>query len=629
MSIESSRRTGRSSSRQAGGEEIVGAVRTAGDGKRLVPYDSRRDELPLSGADRVADGSYVVAEVLERGGDGGRAGRRDRGERGRRGGGGAESVARWVETLGPPETPGVDTEVVLRHYRVPRHFPQPALSEAAELPADPSPGSFGRRRDLRSATLVTIDGEDAQDFDDALSAERTEDGWRLGVHIADVSHWVASESALDLEAERRGTSVYFPGRVVPMLPPELSDGLCSLRPGVPRLTLSAVLDVDRRGKVVRRRFAETLIESRRRLTYEEVRRVLEEPRAGDAEEYGEVLPLLEALYELMQVLHARRVARGSLDFDLPEGDVELDTDGTTVGVLPQRRTIAHRIVEEAMIAANEAVAATLVEADMPALYRVHAAPAEDDVEALREGLALLDIELPEGPLRPAGLARILAASEGRPDAPFISSLIMRSMKAAFYSPQCRGHFALASSRYTHFTSPIRRYPDLIVHRRLKRMMARARGKPARPLEALSGVADAASEAERRATRAERDVLQWKKVRFLADRVGEVFPGRITGVQSFGLFVQLDDYWVDGLVPIRTLGDEYFRFDEEAHRLVGEDSGRTLRLADPVEVELVGIATAHRGLDLVLTADSAGTDRRRSRSKRGAGRRGRRRSDRRR
>ena len=442
-------------------------------------------------------------------------------------------------------------------------------------------------------------------FDDAVSIERLPDGvFRLGVHIADVSHYVKDGDALDLEGYRRGTSVYYPERAIPMLPEGLSNGLCSLRPEVPRLTVSAFLDVDRDGVIRARRFAATVIRSTRRMTYTEVRRILEEPRPEDAAEYGPVLPALREMHHLMQILNHARTLRGSIDFDLPEGDVVLSSDGVMVGVFPEERNVAHRIVEEFMIAANEAVAWELVSRSVPALYRVHTQPTPERLEELSELLATFGLKL-RGDLEnlpPVALQEVLREVKGKPEEHFVSSVVLRTLQRAVYDPQCLGHYALASEHYTHFTSPIRRYPDLVVHRQLKALLAgRAERESERTRlpERLPAMAEHTSQTERRAEQSERDLLQWKKVRFLAGHAGETFKGRITGVQPFGLFVQLDGYYVDGLVPIRTMGDDFYRYEPEAHRLVGERNRRVFRLADPVEVVLVGASQKARGLDFTL------------------------------
>jgi ribonuclease R len=595
-------------------ETLVGTLAAGPAGTRarsrrrwLVPFDPRLAvELPVepaAAAASIPEGQYVQVEVVRPGG--------------------AEPRGRLLEVLGDPEDPGVDVEVVLRHHLIPEHFPREVLAAAAALPADPPAGPDGRwpgREDLRGQVVVTIDGESARDFDDAVSIERRPEGtYRLGVHIADVANYVAEGSVLDREARLRGTSVYYPERVVPMLPEELSNGLCSLRPEVPRLTLSAFLDIDRDGAVVGRRFAETVIRSARRLTYGEVRRLLEEPRAEDAAAYGAVLPALRDLGELAAVLHEARDRRGSLDFDLPEGNVELDTDGVVVGILPAERNVAHRLIEELMIAANEAVAYELVRRGVPALFRVHEAPGRERLEELAELLRPLGIPL-GGPgadldnLPPAALQQVLRQVAGRPDGPFLTALVLRTLQRAVYSPECRGHYALASGYYTHFTSPIRRYPDLIVHRQLKALLHGApTAVPA--AEDLEDLAEHTSFTERRAEQSERDLLQWKKVRFLAGRAGERFAGHVTGVQPFGLFVLLDGLYVDGLVPVRTMADDFYLFEPEAHRLVGERGGRIFQLAAAVEVELLGVDLRHRSLDLRIAGmpqpPTAGRPRRRS------------------
>jgi ribonuclease R len=568
-------------------ETLVGTLETVDHTRWLVPFDPKVSiELPVDGGKGVPEGHFVSVAVERPA-----PGRAPRG--------------RVVEVLGDPEEPGVDVLVVLRHHGIPEDFPGAMLEAAARFPADPRPEDWRGREDLRQRTVVTIDGESARDFDDAVSIERLPDGvFRLGVHIADVSHYVKEGDPLDLEAYRRGTSVYYPERAVPMLPEGLSNGLCSLRPEVPRLTVSAFMEISRDGEVLGRRFAETVIRSSRRLTYAEVRRILDEPRPEDASEYGPVLPALREMHHLMQILNHARTVRGSIDFDLPEGDVILNTDGVMVGVFPEERNVAHRLVEEFMIAANEAVALELVTRQVPALFRVHAAPAPARVAELRELLATFGLTLRGDAenLPPGALQEILKAVRGRPEEHFVSSVVLRSLQRALYDPQCLGHYALASPFYCHFTSPIRRYPDLVVHRRLKALLrgrAEQEAERSRLVERLPVMAEHASQTERRAEQSERDLLQWKKVRFLAGRAGETFRGRITGVQPFGLFVQLDGYYVDGLVPVRSMADDYYRYEPEAHRLVGENHGRVFRLADPVEVVLVGASRRHRGLDFTL------------------------------
>ena len=562
---------------------LVGTLETQGGRRWLVPYDPKLAlELEVADAAAVPESHYVVVSI----------------ERGR------AAVGRVIEDLGDPVEPGVDVQVVLRHYGIPEDFPAPALDALRAYPADPGPADWAGREDLRDRVIITIDGESARDFDDAVSVEKLPSGlFRLGVHIADVAHYVREGTPLDSEAYRRGTSVYYPDRAIPMLPEALSNGLCSLRPQVPRLTMSAFLDVGRDGKVTARRFAETVIRSTRRMTYNEVRRLLEEPRAGDAAEFGPVLPLLREMRVLMTALHQARLVRGSIDFDLPEGNVELGTDGTVVGVIAAQRNVAHRIIEEFMIAANEAVAYELETRGVPALYRVHDAPSPDRLAELRDLLAPLGIELRGNydALHPTFLQEVLKLAQGTPAEPFVSSIVLRTMQRAVYSPECRGHYALASRYYTHFTSPIRRYPDLVVHRSLRALLqgGEALVERMQAADRLVAVGEHTSFTERRAEQSERDLLQWKKVRFLADRVGDTFPGRITGVQPFGLFVQLDDLFVDGLVPIRTMADDYYVYDADSHRLIGEHQRRVFRLADPVEVELTGVNLRRRGLEFKI------------------------------
>ncbi len=595
-----------------GFSRVVGTLEISEERRWLIPFDPKLSlDLEVEGGDELLEDQYVVVEA-------------DKGDRPR----GGPLRGRVLEVLGTAESPGVDVLVILRHLDIPDRFPERVLAEASAFPADPRPEDWRGREDLRSRVTVTIDGESARDFDDAISVERRSGGgFLLGVHIADVSHYVREGTALDLEAYRRGTSVYFPDRAVPMLPEAISNGLCSLRPDVARLTMSGFLEIDAGGRVTSRRFAETVIRSHRRLTYDEVRRLLEEPAPGDPAEYGEVLTLLESARELMQIFHRMRVERGSIDFDLPQGDVVLDTDGVTVGVKPGERSVAHRIIEECMIAANEAVALELDGREADALYRVHEAPDPGDLEELKEILRSLGIALKGDltDLHPSALQRVLARVEGKPEEPFVSTLVLRAMRRAAYEPLCGGHYALAARHYTHFTSPIRRYPDLLVHRQLKdEVLGRDPGAATRTLlgERLGAIAEQTSATERRAERAERLILQWKLVRLLADRVGEEFSGRITGVQPFGLFVQLVEFYVDGLVPIRSLADDFYVFDQEKHRLAGRDRGHVFRLADEVRVVLTGVDARRRGLELAIAGMPEPPPRPERRGRPGRGRGGR-------
>jgi len=497
------------------------------------------------------------------------------------------------EVLGLLGEPGVEDRVVLRFHDIPGEFPGAALEEAAALPGGVEGRDLAGRWDLRDRPAITIDGITARDFDDAVSARPGRDGAILvEVHIADVSHYVNPGGALDAAARERGTSVYLPGRCVPMLPERLSNDLCSLREDVDRLTLTVVFDVDPQGKVARWKARPSVIHSRRRCTYAEVASWLELPRSRWPRETAGFSDSLQLLAEAAERLGARRRERGSIDFDLEEPEVILDPEGRVVSIEPGSRNRAHRLIEELMVTANECVARILMEADQPAIYRVHDVPTPERLADLRTVVTELGFEFPEieHPFRPSVLQDLLEQAAGTEHQRLVSFLVLRTLARAVYTPEPRGHFALATDTYLHFTSPIRRYPDLVVHRSLRALVASG-GGPLEPGDRaqvdaeLERVAQWCSQTERRAEAAERMALHWKKVLYLQDRVGEVFRGHVVGVTEFGLFVQLDELYVDGLIHITELVDDFYVHDLGRHTLTGEKTGRTWRLGDAVEVRL--------------------------------------------
>jgi len=501
---------------------------------------------------------------------------------------------RVVETLGFIGEPGVDIEVVIRKHHIPHLFPDDVLHAADAIPVEVAEEEIAKRVDVRDHTIVTIDGETAKDFDDAVEVRKLPNGnYLLGVHIADVAHYVTEGSLLDEEAFERGTSVYFPGRAVPMLPERLSNGICSLNPKVNRLTFSVDIEIDKRGRFVDHKIYKSVIRTKERMTYADVNAILT-ARTPELEAcYRTLIPEFERMHALFEILRGRREARGSIDFDLPEADVTLGESGNIEAITATERNVAHRIIEEFMLAANEVIATHLVMANQPGLYRVHQQPDAQKLEDLREILKEFKLTLRGDveQIRPGELQRILKSVTGLPEERFLTNIILRSMKRAFYSEEPLGHFALAIDNYCHFTSPIRRYPDLVVHRFLAELLDRGamHGERLERVERWLPVAAAQSSArERRAEDAEREVLEWKKVIFMRDKVGQPFTGIITGVAPFGVFVELDEIFVQGLVPVATIGGDFWQFREREHRLRGEGSSRELRLGDHVRIEVKSI-----------------------------------------
>ena len=514
------------------------------------------------------------------------------------------ALGRIVEVLGALDAPGVDTNVIIQKYNLPDEHGADAVAEASRLGTAISERDRAGRTDFRDWAIVTIDGETARDFDDAISLERLPNGnfW-LGVHIADVSHYVEEGSALDRDAYERGTSVYFPERAVHMFPSELATGLCSLNPHVDRLVQSCLMEVDRRtGSVVRHEMHDGIIHSHARMTYTEVNAILTDRDVAMMDRYRPIVPLFERMHELFDILHARRRRRGSIDFDLKESQIVLDDAGMVEAIVASQRNVAHRLIEEFMLLANETVAAHLERVGMPALYRIHEAPDSLKVEVFQEFIKTLGYTLPgvAGQLEPKNFQQLVERIQGKPEEKPIAFLMLRTMQKARYEASNLGHFGLAAEAYTHFTSPIRRYPDLVVHRALRESRKRVDAdRRAELSEDLPEIGRHTSERERRAADAERELVQWKKVRFMADKVGEEFEGYITGVSAFGLYLELVEHFVEGMVHISTMADDYYRFVERAHILRGEATGRIYRLGDRVKVQVIRVDLERRQIDLGL------------------------------
>jgi ribonuclease R len=510
---------------------------------------------------------------------------------------------RITRVIGEPGQPGIDSDLIIEQYELPVQFSPPALREADAIPQHVSPAMRRGRRDLRDLSTVTIDGEKARDFDDAVSIQKIKSGFRLWVHIADVAQYVKENTFLDEEAYQRGTSVYLPDRVIPMLPVPLSNGICSLNPNVDRLTLTCEMDISASGEIGRYEIYESVINSNERMTYTAVREILVDRSPTQRKRYSSLLNEFELMAELMEILRAKRAKRGSIDFDLPEPEIVLDLQGRLTEIIRAERNMAHQIIEEFMLAANETVAGHIEKKEAPFIYRIHEEPDEEKVADLVEFLATLGISLPAGKkVRPIHLQKALARAKGSPEETLINTVLLRTMKQARYAHENVGHFGLAADTYTHFTSPIRRYPDLIVHRVLK---ADTKGLLKDPVtldrlaQTLPETATHCSQRERKAMEAERDVITMLKLRFMEDKVGDVYEGIITGVVQFGFFVQLRDLFVEGLVHVSSLADDYYHYIEKMHCLRGERKKCAYRIGDAVRVRVDRVDTIRKRIDLSL------------------------------
>ncbi|MFA6164522.1 MAG: ribonuclease R [Methylobacter sp.] len=517
-----------------------------------------------------------------------------------------QPIGRIIEVMGEHLAPGMEIEMAIRSYDLPNQWPDELLEEIKPLQKDVPESAKQDRVDLREIPLVTIDGEDARDFDDAVYCQKTPKGWKLLVAIADVSHYVQINSALDKEAQKRSTSVYFPEQVIPMLPEILSNGLCSLNPNVDRLCMVCELYINEQGQVTRSRFFDAVMSSHARLTYNEVAKMLVDGDQALAEKYKALMPHLQELYALYKVMRVSREQRGAMDFDTQETRIIFGAERKIEKIVPVVRNEAHKLIEEFMITANMAAARFLNSKKMPKLLRIHDGPSADKLLNLKTFLGELGLSLGGGAKpTPLDYMHLVESIKDRPDAHLIQTVLLRSMSQAIYSPELKGHFGLALEAYAHFTSPIRRYPDLLVHRAIRHCLQ------SKPVESFFyGIPDMVvlgeqcSANERRADDATRDVVSWLKCEYMMDKVGEEFPGIISAVTSFGFFVELAEVYVEGLVHISNLAQDYFHFDATSHQLKGERTGINYRLGDSVNVRVVRVDLDEKKIDFELAQKQA-------------------------
>lgn len=569
--------------------KIVGRFERGRGINFVVPSDRRIFHdlyIPPGETNRAKEGEVVVAEITG-------YPTRNRNPQGR-----------ILKIMGRPTEARIDTEMVVEEYGLSKEFPLDVLVEAEEIPEEVTPDLLRGRVDLRNLPTVTIDGERARDFDDAVSIEQLPSGgFRLFVHIADVSHYVPEGLSLDLEAFRRGTSVYFPDAVIPMFPERLSNGICSLNPKEDRLTMTAEMQFDSEGNRTDYKIYDSVIQSNERMTYTAVKKILADRDADLLNRYRPLIKMFELMEALSARLYAKRIRRGGLDFDLPEPEIVLDLQGKAIDIIRSERNIAHRIIEEFMLAANETVAEHVSRLGVPFLYRIHEEPDPDKMIAFSEFIHNFGLRLSvAGKVRPVALSEVLDAVKDTMEERLINHILLRSMKQARYSAENLGHFGLAAEFYTHFTSPIRRYPDLIVHR-LLREVGRRKGLAKKRTDHLKGIlpniALHASERERMAMEAERESVHRQKIKFMADKVGEEYDGFITGVAAYGFFVELETFFVEGMVRVSSIPDDYYIYHEKQHAIIGERSRRIFRIGDKVRVRVERVDLESRTIDFTL------------------------------
>ena len=559
----------------------------------VVPMDARISPIALAKAAAKTEKGKVIAVEVSRYGTAL-----------------SSPEAQIVNIMGDPNDPEVQAQSIIFRFGLSASFPAEVEREAKESSFSLTPQDLAARTDLREFPIVTIDGENARDFDDAVYVRKQGETYELYVSIADVAHYVAPDTALDQEAYARSTSVYFPDRAIPMLPEALSNGICSLKPHEDRLTKTVCIEINAKGDVIRSRFFNSVIRSNERMTYTDVRRILVDHDPECLARYSALVDEFKRMEELALLLYKRRRARGNLDFDLPEAEIILDLQGLPENIVRAERNIAHRMIEEFMIAANEAVARHLTEKEFPTLYRVHEGPDQDALETLAPFLLSLGYRLPEKKetIAPLEIQRLLESARGKPEERVVNRVLLRSMKQAIYQPENIGHFGLASKCYTHFTSPIRRYPDLIVHRVLDRVMNDDKLKPnAREdlLRYLQQAGEHTSGRERHAMEAEREMVDLKKAQFMQNRIGEEFTGFINSLANFGFFVELDDYFIEGLVKLSSLTDDDYDYYEKEYVIKGRRYGKKFRLGDNVRVRVARINAFRSEIDFDLLLNNGG------------------------
>ncbi len=518
-----------------------------------------------------------------------------------------QPMGRVVEVVGEHMAPGMEIDIATRSHGLPNSWSSAVEAEIADLSEEVPEQAKAGREELRDLPLVTIDGADSRDFDDAVFCERQGKGWRLIVAIADVASYVKPGSALDREAHERGNSVYFPESVIPMLPEVLSNGLCSINPEVDRLCLACEMRISASGRITRYRFLRGVMRSHARLTYDEVADIVQHRKVAARKQRAELVPQLETLYELYQALHAARVKRGAIDFDSTETRIVFGENRKIERVVPVERNDAHRLIEEMMLAANVSAADYLISNEMPTLFRVHDRPGEERLADLRTFLGELGLQM-GGRDKPQAkhYGALMEQIKGRPDSHLIQTVLLRSMMQAVYTPDNIGHFGLAFDAYVHFTSPIRRYPDLLVHRAIHHLLdGKGPDSFAYGHKEMLRLGEHCSMTERRADEATRDAVDWLKCEFMMDRVGETFNGIVTSVTGFGLFVQLQETYVEGLVHVTSLANDYYHFDPVHHRMVGERTRRVYRLGDSIQVRVLRVNLDERKIDFEEVLDEAG------------------------